>query len=129
MSSDHKAALAEGRQQSRAVRDYLEVLDTQRPKRGRKRTPETVQKRLEAIEAGLKDANPLSRLQLVQERMDLQAEREAMDSRVDLSAIEEAFVTAAQPYGERKGIRYAAWREVGVPADVLKRAGIRRSAT
>ena len=129
MSSDHKAALAEGRQQSRAVRDYLEVLDTQRPKRGRKRTPETVQKRLEAIEAGLKDANPLSRLQLVQERMDLQAEREAMDSRVDLSAIEEAFVTAAQPYGERKGIRYTAWREVGVPADVLKRAGIRRSAT
>lgn len=128
MSADHKAALAEGRQQSRAVRDYLEALEAHRPKRGRKRTPESVQKRLDAIESQLDDANPLSRLQLVQERLDLQAEREAMDSTIDLTAIEEAFVSSAQPYGERKGISFAAWRELGVPADVLKRAGISRSA-
>ena len=38
---------------------------------------------------------------------------------------ERAFVEAAAPYGERKGISYKAWREVGVPAAVLKRAGIR----
>lgn len=128
MSSDHKAALAEGRQQSRAVRDYLEALETHRPKRGRKRTPESIQKRLDAIEGQLDEANPLSRLQLVQERMDLHAELEAMDSTVDLTAIEEAFVASAQPYGERKGISYAAWRELGVPADVLKRAGITRGS-
>ena len=39
-----------------------------------------------------------------------------------------AFVQAARPYGERKGISYAAWREAGVDAAVLKRAGVRRAA-
>ena len=29
-------------------------------------------------------------------------------------------------YAERKGISYAAWRELGVPADVLKKANITR---
>ena len=36
--------------------------------------------------------------------------------------------TAAKAYGERKGITYAAWREVGVAAAVLKTAGISRAA-
>ena len=34
-------------------------------------------------------------------------------------------VERIQPYLD-KGISYAAWREVGVPAAVLKKAGIRR---
>ena len=42
MSDEHKAALAEGRNQGRAVRNYLEALDQNRPKRGRKRTTESV---------------------------------------------------------------------------------------
>ncbi len=47
---------------------------------------------------------------------------------VDLSALEADFVAAAKGYGERKGIGYAAWREVGVPDSVLRSAGISRSA-
>ena len=35
MSEEHKAALAEGREQGRVVRRYLEALESQRPKRGR----------------------------------------------------------------------------------------------
>ena len=31
-------------------------------------------------------------------------------------------------YAQRKGISYAAWRELGVPADVLKKAGISRGS-
>jgi hypothetical protein len=127
MSESHKAALAEGREQGRAVRRYLEALEAHRPKRGRKRTAESVQKRLEAIEDKLADADPLSRLQLVQERLNLQRELAAVDRAVDLSALEDDFVAAAGPYGQRKGISYAAWRETGVDPSVLRRAGIRRA--
>ncbi len=129
MSAEHKAALAEGRQQSRAVRDYLEALETAKPRRGRKRTPDSIKKRLDAIETSVDDAIPLSRLQLVQERIDLTAELANMDNAVDVTAVEGAFVEAAAGYAERKGISYAAWRELGVPADVLKRAGMTRGGS
>jgi hypothetical protein len=43
MSDEHKAALAEGRNQGRAVRRYLEALDAHKPRRGRKRTTESMQ--------------------------------------------------------------------------------------
>ena len=127
MSDSHKAALAVGRDQGRAVRRYLEALEAHKPKRGRKRTTESVQKRLEAVEEKLQSADPLSRLQLVQERMNLQSELATKSETVDLGALEEGFVAAAKSYGERKGITYAAWREAGVEAAVLKRAGISRA--
>jgi hypothetical protein len=41
-----------------------------------------------------------------------------------LQGLEDGFVEHARSYGERKGISYAAWREIGVSAAVLKRAGI-----
>ena len=73
-------------------------------------------------------AAPVQQLQLVQERMDLEAELEAMQTKVDLSELEDEFVAVAATYGARKGISYAAWREVGVDAAVLKRAGVRRGS-
>ena len=126
MTDAHKAALAEGREQGRAVRRYLEALQAHRPRRGRKRTPESIRRRLDAIEQRLPEADPLSRLTLVQERMNLQRELDAGQKKVDLSALEREFVSAARPYGERKGITYAAWREAGVDPSVLRQAGIRR---
>lgn len=126
MSDSHKAALAEGREQGRAVRRYLEALEAHKPKRGRKRTQESIEKRLATIEEQLPDADPLTRLHLVQERMNLQNELAAGDNSVDLAALEEGFVEAAAPYGQRKGITYAAWREAGVDPAVLRQAGIRR---
>ncbi|MGE3619540.1 MAG: hypothetical protein AB7L84_03665 [Acidimicrobiia bacterium] len=128
MSDDHKAALAEGRNQGRAVRLYLEALEAHRPRRGRKRTVDSIAKRLERIEVELEAADPLKRLQLVQERIDLTEELESFQSAVDLSTLEKAFVGAAGPYSERKGISYAAWRELGVEPAVLKQAGIRRTS-
>ena len=128
MSAEHKQALAVGREQGRAVRRYLEALEAHKPKRGRKRTPDSIQRRLDAIEDRLATADPLSRLQLVQERMDLQTELSAKANTVDLGALEEEFVKAAREYGYRKGISYAAWREAGIDAAILKRAGIRRGA-
>ena len=126
MTEEHKAALAEGRAQGRAVRAYLEALETQRPKRGRKRTPESMRARLDTIDATIEGADPMTRLQMAQERIDLLEALHAAQTPVDLTALEDEFVAAAARYGERKGIGYAAWREVGVPAAVLKRAGITR---
>jgi hypothetical protein len=127
MSDEHKAALAEGRNQGRAVRRYLEALDRHRPKRGRKRTRDSIQRRLGRIEEELAAADPLKRLQLIQERLDLTTELEGFDTQVDLTGLEEDFVKAAAEYSTRKGISYAAWRELGVEPAVLKRAGIKRS--
>ncbi|MEM8747129.1 MAG: hypothetical protein AAGF91_10540 [Actinomycetota bacterium] len=128
MTDEHKAALAEGRAQGRAVRAYLEALETHKPKRGRKRTPERMRARLDVIEKTIEEADPMSRLQMIQERMDLTAELEAAEQTVDLSSLEDDFVTAAKAYGERKGITYAAWKEFGVPTPLLTRAGIRRGS-
>jgi hypothetical protein len=126
MSDQHKAALAEGRNQGRAVRKYLEALELHRPKRGRKRTKESMERRLERLDAELAAADPLKRLQLTQERLDLNAELDALGTKVDLSGLETDFVAAAAGYSDRKGISYAAWRELGVEPSVLKRAGIAR---
>ena len=127
MSAEHKAALAEGRTQSKSVRQYLEALEAHRPKRGRKRTPDSIKKRLSTIEAQLEIADPLKRLQLVQERMDLTTELANMEDKPDLSALEKGFTDNAKAYGARKGITYAAWRELGVDPSTLKAAGITRA--
>lgn len=126
MSAEHKAALVAGRAERRAVTDYLEALEAGRPKRGRKRTPESIQKRLDAIVDTLPTARPISRLSLIQERNDLQAELDQLGEDVDIAELEKAFVKVANGYSVRKGIGYSAWREIGVPASVLKEAGITR---
>jgi hypothetical protein len=128
MSAEHKAALAEGRTQGRAVRTYLEALEANRPKRGRKRTPDSIKRRMETIESELQSADKLHALHLRQERRDLQDELASMDETVDLAGVEKDFVSAAKAYGERKGISYATWREAGVSSAVLKQAGISRSS-
>jgi hypothetical protein len=127
MSDEHKAALARGRSEGKAVRDYLEALKANRPKRGRKRTPESIKRRLAAIDNELRDVDPMGELRLIQQRRDLEDELHSMGHALDMSLIEGAFIRVAKGYSERQGISYAAWREVGVQASVLKKAGISRS--
>ena len=129
MTDDHKQAIATGRDQSRAIAAYLEALETNKPKRGRKRTPESIDKQLAALDEKLARANAISRLSIIQDRIDLLAAKESLQNDVALSSYEDDFVDVASQYGERKGISYAAWRELGVPASVLKRAGIGRAAS
>jgi hypothetical protein len=128
MTDSHKAALERGRAEGRVVRDYLEALRSNKPKRGRKRTADSINKRLAAIDAELPEASAIDELQLIQERRDLNAELASLGTGVDMSEIEESFISVAKGYGERKGISYASWRDVGVSAAVLKRAGINRGS-
>lgn len=128
MSAEHKAALAQGRSEGKAVRDYLDALRANKPKRGRKRTADSIKKRLAAIDAELPESDALNELRLIQEKRDLAAELESMNQAVDLAAIEAAFIKVAKSYSERQKISYASWRDVGVEAAVLKKAGITRSS-
>jgi hypothetical protein len=129
MSEEHKAALAAGRAEGRAVRNYLEALDKHRPRRGRRRTPDTVSRRLVTIETQLAKADPLARLHLLKEKGDLEAELERVRSGDDLAVLERSFVKVARSYGERKGITYSVWRAAGVSPTVLQRAGVIRGGS
>ena len=112
-----------------AVRDYLKALEQNAPQRGRRRTPESVERQLAVLEGEMEGASVTKRLDLIQQRIDLEADLEALQQAgsVDLSALEAGFATHAAAYGGRRGISYAAWREVGVSSATLKSAGIRRS--
>jgi hypothetical protein len=127
MSTGHKAALARGRAESASVRHYLEALETSKPKRGRKRTPASIDKRLTAIDNQLANADPLTKLHLLQEQKDLNDERSRVNQVKDLSALEKQFIKVAKAYGERKGITYSTWRAAGVSAAVLAKAEISRA--
>lgn len=127
MSDSHKAALAKGREEGRIVRTYLEALETTKPRRGRKRTVDSIRKKLAAIEKELASASPLNRLHLVQEQRDLQAELAHSGQSVDVAALEKDFIKVAKDYSARKGLSYSAWRAVGVSAQVLEKAGIPRT--
>ena len=111
------------------MRDYLAALRANKPKRGRKRTPDSIKKRIATIDDQLTTADPLSELRLVQEKRNLSDELASMDTQVDLGSLEASFIGVAASYSARQGISYAAWRDVGVPAAVLKQAGISRSGS
>jgi hypothetical protein len=127
MSTGHKAALAQGRAESASVRHYLEALETSKPKRGRKRTPASIDRRLAAIDAQLAGADALSKLHLLQEQKDLADEKSRVNKVKDLSALEKQFIKVAKAYSERKGITYSTWRAAGVSAAVLAKAEISRA--
>jgi hypothetical protein len=126
MTDDHKAALAAGREQSRAVANYLEALEATRPKRGRKRTPDTVKRQLAETAVALRESSGIRKVELIQRRRDLEVELATMEAGggPDLTALEKAFVKHAKGYAKRKNISKAAFREAGVSAEVLKSAGV-----
>ncbi len=127
MTDDHKAKLAQGRNESRVVSRYLEAINAGKGKRGRKRTPDSVSMQISKIDRELPDASAIVKLELTQRRLDLVIELERLSVRVDLRGVEKDFIKIAKSYADRTGISYSAFRTLGVPADVLKKAGISRS--
>jgi uncharacterized Ntn-hydrolase superfamily protein len=127
MTADHKAKLAQGRNESRVVGRYLEAISAGKGKRGRKRTPESISMQITKIDREIEESSAIRRLELTQKRSDLVSERERLTARVDFTGIEKEFIKVAKPYATRMGISYNSFRRVGVSADVLKRAGIGRT--
>jgi len=125
MSEDHKAALAKGRRESRAIRNYLEALGSRKP--GRPITPESLKKRIDGLEKKIEsETNQLKKVELRQSRLDAEEALAKMENASDLEELEKEFAKVAKSYSKRKGITYSAWREQGVPAAVLKKAGVSR---
>lgn len=123
MSQEHKDALALGRQEARAIKAYLSAISDRKP--GRPVTKETLKKRLENMNARIEASDdPLRTVDLVQRRLDIEKALSETGPEYDLQSLEAGFVEYAKAYSERKGISYTAWREVGVPAAVLKSADI-----
>ncbi len=127
MSADHKQKLAQGRNESRVVSRYLEAVVAGKGKRGRKRTPESISLQITRIDKEIQAASAIRKLELTQRRADLVLEKERLLARVDLTSVEKDFVKVAKSYAARNGISYASFRSLGVPADVLKKAGISRA--
>ena len=127
MSAEHKAALARGREQGRMVREYLAALDREK-KPGRKLDAGTLNQRIAAVQEGIDaEPDPAKRVELIQKRLNYEEQLANLEDEPDLEALEKDFVSVAKEYSERKGIAYMAWREAGVPAAVLKEAGIPRT--
>lgn len=130
MSAEHKEALAQGRKQGKAIRAYLEAIESNKPRRGRKVTAEQLQERLNGVQEKLAgNVDPLARIKLIQERMDLENQLSASQSDNMLSELEGEFVKSAKTWAESQGVSYTALREGGVPASVLKAAGLERKAS
>lgn len=126
MSEEHKEALVRGRREGRVVKAYLEALRSRRP--GRPVTVDSVKARVDNLEERIaSETDELRRLQLVQARIDAEEQLAELSESVDIAQLESEFVEVAKEYSERKGIGYPAWREAGVPAPVLKKAGIART--
>jgi len=113
---------AERRAETNAVSAYLNSLRTPKPRQSR----EALLKRRGELETTLEvdDKSPMERLKLVQQRMDVDAALARLDDTDRTTELEEAFVKVAGSWAARSGISREALREVGVPADVLKRAGL-----
>ena len=107
------------------VRTYLEGLCEQARPSGR-RTTTYLHNRIAAIDVELESASPLDRLLLIQERMDCEADLESRTDDAGRAANEERFLEVAASFSERKGVSYKAWRQAGVPATVLRKAGVSR---
>jgi hypothetical protein len=123
-STSAKASSAQRRDDTRVVKAYLEAVAASRPKRGRKRNPDSMRKRLAEIDRTIDAAPPLTQLHLQQERIDIQTALASADAVQAKFRAEKDFVKVAKRYGADRGITYEAWRAAGVTPQILRDAGI-----
>jgi hypothetical protein len=82
------------------------------------------QRRAQVEEWLREESSPIRQVELIQRRLDIDAQLAQADQAERLAELEEAFVNVAASWAKRSGISSAALREVGVPASVIRRAGL-----
>lgn len=126
LTDEHKEALAKGRRQAVVVKKYLAALETGR-KRGPKMTPTKLQDRIaETAVAIQNETDPATKVELIQQRLDDQHRLNRLSDQDSHDGLQADFVDVVADYSNRKTLSYAAWRELGVPAAVLRRGGLTR---
>lgn len=129
MSDSHKANLAKGREEGRIVTEYLDAIDAHKPKRGRRVTRETMEARLKTlIEQTIPQATGAKRLEAIKDRIDLENALSQTEDTNQIDELQKKFVEVAKSYADRKGYTAEVFREAGVPASVLKEAGVGRKS-
>lgn len=121
---DHLSKLEQGRQAGRAIRAYLDYLEVATAPKHRGRKVDW-QNRYDAAQAALAETtDSIERLRYTQDIIDAEQELARQVPEVDVERLEEGFIKWGPWYTEHKGISRTAWRSVGVPAAVLRRAGL-----
>lgn len=125
LSDEHRAALSRGRVEGAAVRRYLETISSDG---GRRRSPDAIKAQLEKLNEELhsSELDVMRRLHALQRRRDLERDLAVASQNEDLESVEAAFVEHAANFSARHKLDYSTWREIGVPAGLLRKAGITR---
>jgi hypothetical protein len=120
--ADRPTERGERRAETAAVAAYLTALRAPKvPARSRT----SLEKRRAQIEQWIADEpSPLREVELIQQRLDIDAQLAQIDQAARLPELEAAFVKVAASWAKRSRISGAALREVGVPAGVLTKAGL-----
>lgn len=112
------------RTETAAIKSYLTLLEATRSPSGR-RTPEFLAGLVEELPVRInEETDPLKRVLLTQQLLDAERDLAAREDHANLEAAQAEFVKYVRSYSERKGVSRAAWRSAGVPAAVLREAGV-----
>jgi hypothetical protein len=119
---DRPAESGGRRAETNTVAAYLTALRAPKvPARSR----DALRKRRAQIEQWItEESSPIREVELIQQRLNIDAELAQIEQAARLRELEEAFVNVAASWAKRTGVTAAALREVGVPASVLRRAGL-----
>jgi hypothetical protein len=120
--SERPRNVGKRRAETNAVAAYLTALRA--PKVSARSRPNLEKRRVQIEQWIAEESSPIREVELIQQRLDIDAQLARIDQAAPLPELEEAFVKVAASWAQRSGIRAAALREVGVPASVLKRAGL-----
>ncbi len=126
LTEKDKAAIRKGREETEAVKAYLDSLQM----RGVRRVdPKVIERRLAKAQQELSAAdNSLRKIELTEKVLRLEkalaAARKGGGKGPDL---EKGFIQHAASFAKRKGISYQAFRQMGVHPSVLAKAGIQRT--
>lgn len=114
------------RSASACVKRYLELQSPRLRRRGSPADLGATREQLELVEAEIPlTVDPLTRVLLHQRAIDLKAKLEEMETtEADFEQIEEEFIENVARWAEQKKISYSALREAGVPAQILRKAGM-----
>jgi hypothetical protein len=120
--ADRPTERGERRAETAAVAAYLTALRAPKvPARSRA----TLEKRRAQIKQWIaEESSPIREVELIQQRLDIDAQLAQIDQAARLPELEEAFVKVAVSWAKRSGISAAALGEAGVPASVLAKAGL-----
>jgi hypothetical protein len=110
------------RAETNAVAAYLAALRA--PKVSARSRPNLEKRRVQIEQWIAEESSPIREVELIQQRLDIDAQLAQVDQAARLPELEEAFVKVAASWAKRSRISGAALREVGVPTSVLRRAGL-----